>query len=75
LVTHIRLSAEDALRALDVVSEGTPVWSGATKEMDVEMELPLGRAARSTHFYLRALEVKGGIVYASPVFVDVAGTE
>jgi hypothetical protein len=75
LTAHIRLSAEDALRTLDVVSEGTPVWSGATKEMDVEMELPLGRAERSTHFYLRALEVKGGILYASPVFVDVAGTE
>jgi hypothetical protein len=33
--------------------------------------VPLGEAARSTHFYLRALQRDGGIVYASPVFVDV----
>ena len=35
------------------------------------IQIPLGVATETTHFYLRALEHRGGIIYASPVFVDV----
>ncbi|MFW5857830.1 MAG: DUF3604 domain-containing protein, partial [Planctomycetota bacterium] len=73
LTGTLRLSAEDALRVLEVVSEGEAVHSAMSASADVELSIPLGTAERSTHFYLRALEHKGGLIYASPVFVDVNG--
>ena len=71
LEAHIRLSAEDALQVVELVSQGKVVWQGSFAEPDVELDVPLGRAASSTHFYLRALQRNGGIIYASPVFVTV----
>ncbi len=71
LVARLRLSAEDSLQTIEVVSEGQVVWQTSSEEPDLEREIPLGPAGRSTHFYLRALQRDGGIVYASPVFVMV----
>jgi len=71
LRAQIRLSAEDALQTLQIVSEGEPVWSASFADRDVETEADLGPAQRSTHFYLRGLLRNGGILYASPVFVTV----
>jgi len=69
LTAHIRLSAEDALQTVEVVSEGGTVWQRSFNEMDIELDVPLGRFEKTTHFYLRALQRNGGIMYASPVFV------
>ena len=73
LVAHIRLSAEDALQSLEIVSERETVWASSFSELDIDIDVPLGQAARSTHFYLRGLQRDGGILYASPVFVAVSG--
>jgi hypothetical protein len=71
LIGHIRLSAEDALQTVELVSEGSVAWQGSFAELDIDVDAPLGEAAKSTCFYLRALQRDGGIIYASPVFVDV----
>jgi hypothetical protein len=71
LTGHIRLSAEDALQTVDVVCEGQVVWQRSCAELDIELDVPLGKAATSTYFYLRALQRNGAIIYASPVFVTV----
>lgn len=65
------LRAEDSLRTLEIISEKKVVWrtSGTTRDMD--FEVPLGNAERDTHFYLRALQRNGGVIYASPVFVSI----
>ena len=77
LVAHIRLSAEDALQTVELVSEGTVVWQNSFSQKDVEIDVPLGQLRRSTHYYLRALQRDGGIIYASPVFILLSddGTE
>jgi len=71
LTAHIRLSAEDALQTVELVCEGVVVWQSSFDEMDIEFDVPLGRVEQSTHYYLRALQRDGGIIYASPVFVVV----
>jgi hypothetical protein len=71
LVAHIRISAEDALLTVELVSEGETIWQSAFAALDVEQEVSLGRAYKSTYVYLRALQRDGGIIYASPVFVTV----
>ncbi|MBI3986286.1 MAG: CehA/McbA family metallohydrolase [Lentisphaerae bacterium] len=75
LKAHIRLSAEDALQTVELVSEGRTVWQQSFAEPDIDVEIPIGVADRSTHFYLRALLRNGGLIYASPVFVTVAETK
>jgi hypothetical protein len=69
------LSAEDSIQTLEIVSEGRVVWDAGFSEWDVEFDAPLGDAKTSTHFYLRALQRNGGIIYASPVFVEVVSEE
>lgn len=71
LTAHFKITAESPLRSIEIVSEGRVIWQGASDAPDVERDIPLGEAARSTHFYLRVLERGGGIVYASPVFIAV----
>ena len=75
LTAHIRLSAEDTLQAVALVSEGRVIWQSSFAELDVEIDVPLGRAERSTHFYLRALQRNGGLIYASPVFVTICNQQ
>lgn len=72
LKAHLRLSAEDALQTVELVSEGKTVWHRSFAELDIDVEFPLGVAEHSTHFYVRALQRNGGLIYASPVFVTVA---
>ncbi len=69
LTARIKMSAEDALRSIEIVSEKRIVWSGASDELDLDLRAPLGPCRRATHFYLRAMQRNGGIIYASPVFV------
>ena len=71
LTGRIRLSAEDALQTVELVSEGEIIWRSGYDELDIDVDVPLGEATASTHVYLRALQRDGGIIYASPIFVEV----
>jgi len=71
LAAHIKLSAEDAFGVLEIVSDEGVVWEASFSERDIEIDVPLGKARRSTYYYLRGLLRNGGILYASPVFVEV----
>jgi len=71
LTARIRISAQDALQSVEIVSETKTVWRGASEHMDFDTQASLGLCERSTHFYLRAMQRDGGIIYASPVFVVV----
>jgi len=71
LKAYIKISAEDALQSIEIVSEKRTVWIGSSDELDFEKVIELGAAEKNTHFYLRALQRNGGIIYASPVFVTV----
>ena len=71
LTARIKMSAEDALQSIEIVSEKEPVWIASEDNLDLNTKVPLGHADHSTYFYLRALQRNGGIIYASPVFVTV----
>ncbi len=71
LNARIRLSAEDSLQSVELISSGTAVWAAAFADPDVDVTVPLGVAEQVTHFYLRARQRNGGLIYASPVFVTV----
>ena len=71
LTANIVLSVEDALRTLEIVSGGRTVWRSSFDELDIDVDVPLGRAEQNRYFYLRGLLRNGGILYASPVFVAV----
>lgn len=71
LLGHLCLSAEDALQSVEIISDGETVWISSFQELDVDIQIPLGTAEHSTHFYVRALQRNGGIIYASPVFVTI----
>jgi hypothetical protein len=68
---HLRLSAEDALQTVELVSGGEVIWQASYSELDIDVEIPLGTAEYSTYIYLRALQRNGGIIYASPVYITV----
>lgn len=70
LTARIRLSAQDALQTIEIVSESRCVWQAGSAAPDVDWHVPLGPAERDTHFYLRALQRDGGLIYASPVFIE-----
>ncbi len=74
LVARIKMSSEDALQSIEIVSDKGPVWASSQDDLDFDLEVPLGRAERSTYFYLRALQRNGAILYASPVFIEVKGS-
>lgn len=71
LQARAKISAEDSLQSLEVVSEKAVCWSGSVDALDCDLKIDLGPATRTTHFYLRGLLRNGGIFYASPVFVTV----
>ncbi len=71
LSATIRISAEDVLWSVEIISEGATVWQSRFTEMDVDVTVDLGIAEKSSHFYLRAQQRDGAIIYASPVYVDV----
>jgi hypothetical protein len=71
LVAHIKMSAEDALQSIEIVSHGKTVWVASKSDLDFETDVPLGTVTQSTYLYLRALQRNGGLIYASPVFVNI----
>jgi hypothetical protein len=71
LTAQIRMSTEDTLKSMEIVSEGKPVWTGTQDALDFDLKIALPVASHSTYFYVRALQRNGGIIYASPVFVTV----
>jgi hypothetical protein len=71
LTVRIKMSTEDFLRSMEIVSERKPIWSGTQDTLDFDIKIPLPAASHSTYFYLRALQRDGGIIYASPVFIMV----
>lgn len=71
LQASVRISAEDSFQSIEIVSEKQTVWCRTCADMDADLTISLGNAEKSTHFYMRALLRNGGIIYASPVFVDV----
>jgi hypothetical protein len=76
LTARLRLSLQAPPAALEVVTAGdravpVPYEDGA---LDLRAEVPLGEAGaagESAWYYLRARQTDGGLVYASPVFIDV----
>ncbi|MBO9606768.1 MAG: hypothetical protein J7639_12495 [Paenibacillaceae bacterium] len=69
LVAQLSIMAEAPLQTVDIVSEGQTVWSSSFSGTTVDVRVPLGKADRSTHYYMRALQRDGGFMYASPIFV------
>jgi hypothetical protein len=71
LQARVKVSAEDSLQSLEVISAGKTCWSASVDALDSDVTIDLGKAAKSTYFYLRGLQRNGGIFYASPIFVTV----
>jgi hypothetical protein len=67
----LRMSVDSPLKALEIVSEGKSVWSGAPEGLDIEVTIPLGAVQKSAYYYVRAMQQDGGLIYASPVFLTV----
>ncbi len=72
LQAELRIAGEDAWQSLEIISEGRTVWAGNSWTPHVQLSIPLGAATASTHYYVRGLQRNGGIMYASPVFVDIS---
>ena len=72
LTAHIRIHAEAPFQTVELVSDGNVLWQQSFAEPDIDEEVILPSPEQSTHVYLRALLRNGGILYGSPVFVDVA---
>jgi hypothetical protein len=71
LAARVRISAEAPLDTLEVVTEGDraipfDIPAGA---LDIEAEISLGRAQNGGFYYLRARQIDGALIYASPVFI------
>ncbi|MDD5704385.1 MAG: hypothetical protein PHR35_00555 [Kiritimatiellae bacterium] len=71
IAAYLKVSAEDSLQVVEIVSDGNVVWSAQSVSLDMETTIELPPAEKNTYFYLRALQRDGGIIYASPVFVNV----
>ncbi len=71
----VRVSAEDSIATIEIVSDGRVVWRDSSVDPDYETSIPLGTLDGSTYFYLRGRERGGGIFYASPVFLDATAVK
>jgi hypothetical protein len=71
LRAFIKISAQDALQSIEIISDGETKWISSFSDLDIAVEVDLGPAEKSAYFYLRALQRDGGIIYASPVFLTV----
>ena len=67
----IKISAEDSLAIVELVSEKETIWQDSFVEKDINLNVSLGEVNKDTHYYLRARERGDGIIYASPVFVQI----
>lgn len=72
LRARIRLSAQDSLQSVEIVSNGGAIWGRSFAGTDLDIEVPLGRVAGEAYFYLRARQRDGGLIYGSPVFLAVS---
>lgn len=54
-----------------VTRKDTAIPVDFADDLDIEVQVNLGEARKTTYFYLRALQTDGAIIYASPVFVKV----
>lgn len=66
----LKMSAEDIFQSIEIVSDKVE-WIDTADKRDVDLTIDLGSARENTWFYMRALLRNGGIIYASPVFIDV----
>lgn len=71
LAASLKIWAEGPLQSVEIISDGLTVWSASFASNEISEEIPLGTASKNTHFYMRALQRNGGIIYASPVFVTI----
>jgi hypothetical protein len=71
LQARVKISTEDSLQALEIISAGKTCWSASVDALDSDLTIDLGKAGQSTYFYLRGLQRNGGMFYASPVFVTI----
>ncbi len=71
LKARVKMSCEGPLQSLEVICDGKTVWINSIADLDFDIDIDLGKAQTDTCFYLRGLLRNGGIVYASPVFVNV----
>lgn len=74
LTAHIRLSCEQRLDIVEIVGSdhrGRPVPT-RHDALDWALQVDLGCARTDTYFYLRARQINGALIYASPVFVKIA---
>ena len=69
LVGRVRLSAEDALQVIEIVSGGNVVWRTSSASPDVDETISLGQLEETCHFYVRLVQRDGGIAIGSPVFL------
>ncbi len=71
LTARIKMSTDAPLQILEIISDSKTVWSATKPELDFDLTASLPAPDKDTHYYLRALDRSGGIIYASPVFVIV----
>ncbi len=71
LNAHLTMSAEDVCQSIEVVSDNEVVWSSTANAEDLDLNIDLGVVSESTWFYVRILLRNGGIVYGSPVFIEI----
>lgn len=70
IYADIRLSAEDILLTIEIITNGDVIWRARSDSLDVKYHINLGILNKPAYFYLRAMQRDGGIIYASPVFIS-----
>ena len=70
------MSIDDPLAVLEIISNGKTIWQAEVEKLgiDIEKSINLGTAKQPAYYYLRAKLKNGALIYASPVFVEVAGS-
>ena len=70
LTLNIKIDAEDFFRSIEVVSKDGVIWSGTRNSLSFEKSID-AVFEESGYYYVRAVLRNGGIIYISPVFVDL----
>jgi hypothetical protein len=71
LTARIRICAEAPFQTVELVSERQTLWQQSFSATEIDTSVAVPPPAADTHVYLRALLRNGGMLYASPVFIDV----
>jgi len=69
IFAEIKVSAEDSIQALQIVSDKNVIWETSVSELDCNIKVELDSLKKNSYYYLRGLLRNGGIFYASPVFI------